>query len=69
MNDIELRDALTASSCDEKIIGEITSLIADGNTAKAKTLLEKHRKNILDEVHSCEKSIECIDYLIYKLKD
>lgn len=67
MNDIELRNALTASLCDEKIIGEIMSFVADGNIAKAKTLLEKHRKSILDEVHSCEKSIECIDYLIYKL--
>ena len=32
-------------------------------------LLSKHRKALLGELHSCQEKIDCLDYLLYKLKD
>lgn len=32
-------------------------------------LLGKHRKALLGELHSCQEKIDCLDYLLYKLKD
>ncbi len=30
--------------------------------------LASHRKNLLDSVHSCTKQLDCLDYLVYKLR-
>ena len=32
-------------------------------------LLGKHRMALLGELHSCQEKIDCLDYLLYKLKD
>lgn len=32
-------------------------------------LLGKHRKALLGELHDCQEKIDCLDYLLYKLKD
>ena len=31
-------------------------------------LLARHRAALLDEVHRCEKKIDCLDYLVYRIK-
>ena len=31
-------------------------------------LLELHRKTLLDNVHSEERKISCLDYLLYQIK-
>ena len=31
-------------------------------------LLARHRAALLDEVHKSEKKIDCLDYLIYRIK-
>jgi len=33
------------------------------------TLLEKHRRELLNVVHKAEKKIYCLDYLIYQIKN
>lgn len=69
MNRQELRETLTASLCDNDKADEIILLLECGDEKTAVALLEQHRKKMLDEVHSCERGIECLDYLIYKLKE
>lgn len=32
------------------------------------TLLEKHRRELLNVVHKAEKKIYCLDYLVYQIK-
>lgn len=31
-------------------------------------LLEKHRSDLLDQIHKSEKQIDCLDYLIYQMR-
>ena len=31
-------------------------------------LLSRHRAELLDDVHRCQKRIDCLDYLVYQLK-
>ncbi len=69
MNNRELKEILTASLCDNDKTDELISLLENGDEKTAVALLEQHRKKMLDEVHSCERVIECLDYLIYKLKE
>lgn len=33
------------------------------------TLLEKHRRELLNVVHKAEQKIYCLDYLIYQIKN
>lgn len=33
------------------------------------TLLEKHRRELLNVVHKAEKKIYCLDYLVYQIKN
>ena len=69
MNNRELKEILTASLVDNDKTDEFISLLENGGEKAAVALLEQHRKKMLDEVHSCERGIECLDYLIYKLKE
>ena len=32
-------------------------------------LLRKHRRELLDELHGCQDKIDCLDYLLYQLKE
>lgn len=32
-------------------------------------LLRKHRQELLDDLHGCQKKIDCLDYLLYRLKE
>lgn len=32
-------------------------------------LLCKHRRELLDELHGCQDKIDCLDYLLYQLKE
>lgn len=29
----------------------------------------KHRRELLDELHGCQDKIDCLDYLLYQLKE
>ena len=33
------------------------------------SLLEEHREGILDRVHEEERQIDCLDYLVYQIKN
>lgn len=47
---------------------ECTQLILDGEMQFALNILAKHRKHLLDEVHTNQKRIDCLDHLIYKIE-
>lgn len=45
------------------------ALLADARDSRhLLELLARHRAALLDEVHRGEKKIDCLDYLIYKIK-
>jgi hypothetical protein len=36
--------------------------------AKQMVLLKKHRNSLLDKIHEDQKAIDCLDYLLYRIK-
>lgn len=68
MNEQEIKDCLIAAGCNDSKADELLSLIAGSKSIEAIKILEQDRECILNNVHSEEQCINCIDYLVHKLK-
>ena len=64
----EIIQNLKDAGCNDETIACYMECCACGETQKKKTLLAKHRKGLLDDLHQCQKEIDCLDYLIYQNK-
>ncbi len=67
MNREEVFQALEDAGCRSQEIETVMGLYTDGNAAKAQKLLLEHRKKLLDRIHTDERRIECLDYLMYQM--
>jgi len=59
---------LIDAGCDSALIVQYFSLEALGKPSNQMALLAAHRKALLDQIHQLQKALDCLDYLIYKLK-
>lgn len=59
---------LRDSGCDEKTIKAVTDNFSAKNYKGGVKLLEAHRRALLDELHREQKQIDCLDFLVYKMK-
>lgn len=59
---------LIDAGCDNKFAEEYARLILDGEKQSALNILAKHRKHLLDEVHTNQKRIDYLDHLIFKIE-
>ena len=62
-----LKQNLIDAGCDEQLIQQFMSLLSEQKTTEMLSLLARHRKDILNGVHTEERKIYCLDYLINKL--
>lgn len=60
---------LIDAGCDGDIIEKCMEFVKNGKTLDMLPILSKHRKTLLDSVHTGNKQIDCLDYLIYSLKN
>jgi len=67
MSGEELTWALRDAGCDDADAKEFIKLCTEGQTAKAKKLLSRHRKELLAGIHAEERKISCLDYLVYEM--
>ena len=65
MTDDKILQNLKDANCSQDFIEKF---IHAGKEAKTK-LLAKHRKLLLNELHINQKRIDCLDYLIFTLKN
>lgn len=66
MNDNErIIENLTDANCDNSFIEKFMDA---SETSERLTMLEKHRKILLDTYHNAAKRLDCLDYLIYNIK-
>lgn len=63
-----LRENLLDAGCDPELIERFMALIGQGKEQEALALLTKHRKHLLDCCHAEQKKIDCLDYLVYRMK-
>lgn len=43
-------------------------MLSSGSYDELYRFLAEHRKELLDSVHACTKQLDCLDYLVYKLR-
>ena len=63
-----VEDNLKDAGCDEEFICRYEHLLAQQRTQEQLNMLSVYRKKLLDELHTVQKHIDCLDYLIYKTK-
>ena len=59
---------LKDAGCDRETAERFITLEGTGDTQEQLKLLSIHRKRLLDRIHSEEKRIDCLDYLVYQLQ-
>lgn len=59
---------LQDAGCDEEFINRYMCLCREEDEEKQLRMLDGHRKALLEQIHSRQKQLDCLDYLIYKTK-
>lgn len=65
----EIIQNLKDAGCDEDTVSCFMECLRQGKISQEKALLAKHRKELLECVHQHQKKIDCLDYLLYKMKE
>lgn len=63
-----LRENLLDAGCGPELMERFMALIGQGKEQEALALLTGHRKHLLDYCHAEQKKIDCLDYLVYRIK-
>ncbi len=63
--DDNIIDGLRDAGCSDELIELYGSAASD---CARICLLKRHRRELLDDIHSGQKKLECLDYLIYRLR-
>ena len=58
---------LVDAGCGEKGITVCMDYAQRGEWKKLLPMLTRHKKALLEQVHTSEKKIDCLDFLIYRL--
>ena len=64
----EIIQNLKDAGCDRETAERFITLEGTGDTQEQLKLLSIHRKQLLDRIHSEEKRIDCLDYLVYQIQ-
>ena len=64
----DLINNLKDANCKNDFIQQIIKEEIKGDIKKEIKLLEFHRKNLLNSLHKFQQQIDCLDYLILKIK-
>lgn len=60
---------LKDAGCDEEMIKKIVGCIEEGKENEKLKLLSRQRCTLLDKTHEEQKKLDCLDYLIYMMKN
>lgn len=64
----DITQNLKDAGCSSQVIDQFFELSERHNTDGQFRLLMKHRSLLLDRIHTDQKQIDCLDYLIYRMK-
>ena len=59
---------LKDAGCNQSEIRQFMAEVESGKTKQALKLLDGHRKLLLDQFHKSKNSIDCLDYLIFRME-
>lgn len=58
---------LVDAGCGKKEITNCMNYAHKGEWKSMRSVLTRHKKTLLEQVHKSEKQIDCLDFLIYRL--
>lgn len=64
----QVRQNLLDAGCSDEITDQFMYFLEAANPKDGLCLLLKHRQSLLDTIHKNQKRIDCLDFLLYKLK-
>ena len=59
---------LEDAGCSQETAAQFMELGVMGKKKDQLKLLEQHRKRLLETIHKNEKQIDCLDYLVFRMK-
>jgi len=59
---------LVDAGCNSELISQFMNFLECGEKELGLSLLAKHRRFLLECYHADQKKIDCLDYLIYRLR-
>ncbi len=62
----QIKQNLIAAGCDDAFIAKLESCLSDEK--ECARLLAAHRRRLLEEVHTKEQNISCLDYLVFTMQ-
>ena len=63
-----LRQNLIDAGCSQEIVRQCMKLARGKKIAEMQRILARHRQTLLDSVHTGQKQIDCLDYLVYHME-
>lgn len=60
---------LKDAGCTDEFIQAFMADLEQEKVADGMRLLQKHRRFLLNSTHEWQKKIDCLDYLIYQMRD
>lgn len=67
--EMQIVQNLKDAGCPDDFIQTFMETLAQGKTADGVKLLQKHRRFLLNSTHAWQKRIDCLDYLLYQIKE
>ncbi|MBE6129477.1 MAG: hypothetical protein E7185_09405 [Erysipelotrichaceae bacterium] len=64
----EIAENLRDAGCGDTEIREIMNCVNAGNTKNAQKQIDVCRRKALEQMHACQKNIDRLDYLQYRLE-
>lgn len=65
----DFENSLRELGCGTELTAEITQLVQNGKTENAALLLRRHKHLLLAKLHSAERQVDLLDFLLYLLKN
>lgn len=59
---------LIDAGCDDETIRQCMDLAAIKNYEETRKKLKQHKQRLLDRIHTSQKEIDCLDYLLYSME-
>lgn len=58
---------LQDAGCGTELVQKCMELAQERKQAELVRLLSRHKKALLNFMHGCQKNIDCLDYLLYRI--
>ena len=69
MNEAQVLQCLTDAGCDDSLIERFEAMRRAASRGGQLALLNEHRRLLLDRIHAEQKKLDCLDYLLWSIKE